>query len=175
VRRRLLLPVLLAVLAATGPAGAHEIRIALTTVEPNPRSGLVEVMHRFWVHDAEHATQLLGGMTGDIVDDVALQRLFSRYVAQRFTLADADREPLALELVGAEVDGDFLWVYEQMPIDRFDAIRAVAHSSLQDVWTDQVNQVNVRRGDAVRTLYLQYGEGLQPIRPFEEPAAPREE
>ena len=36
---------------------AHEMKSAITKVLFNQRTGNIEVMHRFYVHDAEHAVK----------------------------------------------------------------------------------------------------------------------
>ena len=40
---------------ACGQAVAHQQKIAITTVLFNPRTENIEIMHRFNLHDAEHA------------------------------------------------------------------------------------------------------------------------
>jgi hypothetical protein len=156
-------------LALAGSPAAHQLKEALTTVEVNERSGLVEVVHRFWIHDAEHAVTRLGGLSGDIRTDPALQQAFGRYVARAFVLADAEGAPLELSLLGTEVDGPFIWVYEEMDADRFADIAFVAHGSMQEVWSDQLNQVNVKRPSGTRSLYLRAGDSLVAVPP---PATP---
>jgi len=133
---------------------AHQLQAALTTIELNPRSELVEIVHRFYAHDAEHALAEVAGIEGDIRTDPALLEAFGRYVARHFSLTDAEGNALEPELVGAEVEGDFLWVYQQLPAGDFGRIARIGHDSLQEVWPQQENRVNLRRDDGVRTLIL---------------------
>ncbi|HSG89109.1 MAG TPA: DUF6702 family protein [Pseudomonadales bacterium] len=170
--RRLALPgalaaALLALLLGGAPvtAGAHQLRAALTSLALNARTAQVEVIHRFYVHDAEHAVERLGGMRGDIGRDPALRDAFAHYVRTHFTLADANRTPLPIALVGAELDGDFLWVYEELPGDAWEKIAFVGHSSLQELWPEQENRVNLRTASGVHTVILHAGDGLQATRP----------
>ena len=144
---------------------AHQLKEALTTVEVNERTGLVEVIHRFWLHDAEHALGNLGGLTGDLRREVPLQAAFARYVARQFVLADADREPIALDLLGVELEGSYIWVYQEMDAARFGDIAFVGHGSMQEVWSDQLNQVNVKRPSGTRSLYLRAGDALVAMPP----------
>ena len=133
---------------------AHLTKAALTTVELNARTGLVEVVHRFLAHDAEHAITTLSGLSGDLRSDPVLQDAFARYVAGRFEMIDADGAPIDLELIGAELDGPYLWIYQEAAGDRFDAISGVGHPALQELWGEQINQVNVRTAAGMRTLHL---------------------
>lgn len=110
----LLAAALWAVLAAE-PATAHQLKVAITTALFNPRSGDIEVMHRFYRHDAEHALGVITGAGADIVDSERDRLKFAVYVHDHFALRGigADLEPLTL--VGAELDGEFLWVYQRTP------------------------------------------------------------
>ena len=54
---------------ACGQAVAHQQKIAITTVLFNPRTENIEIMHRFNLHDAEHAVKAMFKKTADILDD----------------------------------------------------------------------------------------------------------
>lgn len=153
--RTILTAALLAVLwlAVPGPeSAAHQLRAAITTVLFNPRTGNIEVMHRFYSHDAEHALALITGETADLLDDAGDRMDFARYVHQRFEL-DGMGAPLApLNLVGAEAEGDFLWVYQRTPLVPQLTGLEVRFDALRDVWRDQVNTLNVERDGQVHTL-----------------------
>ena len=92
---------------ACGQAVAHQQKIAITTVLFNPRTENIEIMHRFNLHDAEHAVKSLFKKTADILDDQETQTAFARYVANRFVLLNAQDDSLPLNLVGFEVDVNF--------------------------------------------------------------------
>jgi len=152
-RRPPCVAVLLAIALMAAPAQAHQLKAAISTALFNPRSGDIEVMHRFYSHDAEHAVRQITGRPSDLLDDPEDRMRFAVYVHERFELSGigAALEPLAL--VGAELDGDYLWVYQRTPAPatglagveaRFDAMR--------DLWPSQVNTLNVERDGRVRTL-----------------------
>ena len=143
-RRRVtfLAAVLVGALAFASPVSAHQPKSALSTLELNERTGLVEIVHRFWVHDAEHAAEEVTGVAGDLRSDDAAQAAFARYVREHFALADAERTPLALEDVGVEVDGPYVWVYQELPGEALDRIAWLRFDALQELWRDQVNQLN---------------------------------
>ena len=154
-RLRLALFLLAALLS--GAADAHRLKNAFTTVLFNDRSGRLEVMHQFYLHDAEQvATEIVSphtGGTADLFENAEDRQRFAIYVHERFSLYDAAGDPLPLTLRGAEIDGDFLWVYQAMqlpepPLTAF----AVEHRALRDLWPDQVNTVNVEGRGPVRTL-----------------------
>lgn len=162
-RRRLATATLAGVLLA-GVAGAfaHQLKAALTTVRTNPRTELVEVVHRFYVHDAEQALPLLlgpGAAGGsDLYDDPAARLRFALYVHEAFRLS-ANDTALPLDLLGAEIEGEHLWIYQIGPVPAADARTLQVHQpALQELWPDQVNQVNVRLRGPVRTLEFRAGD-----------------
>ena len=155
---------LLAGLISALPLSAHQQKEAITRVFFNPHSGNIEVMHRFLLHDAEHATRQLFGGDADLLASAAARERFENYVHEQFTLQDQDGTALTLEPVGNEIEGRFLWVYAETPIP--DALTALtlSHDALRDLWTDQVNLVNVEREGTVRSATFEEGRGEATIR-----------
>lgn len=150
---RLLVPGMAALLLCLSQAAsAHQIKAAITKVLFNPRTENIEVMHRFNLHDAEHAVKSLVTKDADILDDAQTQKAFADYVAEHFTMLTADNSPLALKLVGYESEGKFFWVYqetEQPP--SLDGLK-IRHDALRDLWADQVNTLNVEGNGPLKTL-----------------------
>ena len=137
---------------AGGVASAHQQKAALTEVLFNPRTGNIEVAHRFALHDAEHAVRIELGVDGDLYTTPETRAAFASYVAKHFSLATPDGAPLPLALLGVEISDGHLWVYQETPApDAIDAL-VVRCGALRDIWPDQINRVNVKRGDDVRTL-----------------------
>ena len=70
-----LISLVLMVVASIGlsPAFAHQQKAAETTVLFNKRSGELEVTHRFYLHDTEHAVQALFDKNADILDSEKTQ------------------------------------------------------------------------------------------------------
>ena len=138
-------------------ADAHRLKNAFTTVLFNERSGRLEVMHQFYLHDAEQvATEIVGPVTGEsanLFERAEDRQRFAIYVHERFSIYDPVGDPLPLTLRGAEIDGDFLWVYQAMrlPDPPLDAL-TMEHRALRDLWPDQVNTVNVEGRGPIRTL-----------------------
>ena len=149
----LLLPALLlsAVLISAVPLSAHQQKESVTRILFNPRTGNIEVMHRFVLHDAEHAVRKLFGGNADILADAAVRKRFEKYVHERFSLQDQDGNVLVLAPVGHEIEGRFLWVYAEVSIPAELTALTLSHDALLDVWPDQVNLVNVERDKKVRS------------------------
>jgi hypothetical protein len=132
---------------------AHQLQAALTTVLFNERTGRIEVMHRFFAHDAETLLGELIGPGTDILDSSEDQLRFGIYVHDRFRLYDAAGKSIELTLKGAELEGDFLWVYQAAPIpDPPLTGLQIEHPALRELWEAQVNTVNIERRGDIQTL-----------------------
>jgi len=149
--------VLLSLGALAAEAFAHQQQAALTRVLFNSRSGNLEVMHRFLVHDAEHAVRQLLDPEADLIASAPAREQFSAYVQERFALLGSEGNALALQYVGQEIDGIFLWVYQEMPIPDSLTSLSIIHNALRDLWPEQNNLVNIERDGQVQTLNFNGG------------------
>lgn len=139
------------------PLLAHEQKEAVTRVFFNERTGSIEVMHRFLLHDAEHASRKLFGADMDLLGRAEDRGRFEAYVHAHFELLDQKREPIPLDAVGNEIEGRFLWVYAEAPIPENALELTVSHGALRDVWADQINLVNIERAAQVRSAVFSEG------------------
>ncbi len=136
-------------------AHAHQQKAAITRVVFNERTGTLEVMHRFYLHDAEHAVRQLIESDADIIGNEQTRAQFAEYVQQQFSLKSPSGEALVLSPVGHEVDGNFFWVYQERTLPANVSELQVIHNALREVWPDQINTVNFERGGSVTTLTFQ--------------------
>ena len=136
-------------------AFAHQQKAAETTVLFNKRSGQLEVMHRFYLHDTEHAVQTLFDKNADILNSKETQQQFSEYVAKQFLLHTNNDKKLLLSNVGFEVEGKFFWVYQETAIANDLKGIKIFNGSLRDLWPTQINMVNIEGKGNVKTLYFQ--------------------
>ena len=69
---------------------------------------------------------------------------------------------LSLNYVGAEIDGQFLWVYQEA--EQLDDVKAlsVVNVALRDVWPDQVNLVNVEKEGQI--LSMSFSDSIESLR-----------
>jgi hypothetical protein len=147
-----------ALLFAAFSLSAHQQKTAISTVLFNPRTNNIEIMHRFRVHDAEHAVKEILGKDADIIDSKKTQQQFGDYVNQRFNLFDNDEQPLPLKMVGVELDGKFFWVYQETTQltqstrpNQLDNM-TIRHDALRDLWPEQVNTINIEGKGKLQTL-----------------------
>ena len=143
---------LLILAALSCQLGAHEMKTALTKVLFNERSGNIEVMHRFYVHDAEHGVKQLFDKSADLINSEQTQQTFSEYVSAHFALSTLDGQPIELTLLGGQLDGRFFWVYQEASDPGQLAGLRIKHNSLQALWPKQVNTVNIEGKGEVKSL-----------------------
>lgn len=145
-------------------AAAHQLKVALTTVLFNGRIGRLEVMHRFYLHDAEQVASVIAGRGANLLEDPEDRQRFGIYVHERFSLATAEGEVLPITLRGTEIDGDHLWVYQAMPLPETPLTDlVVSNRALRDLWPDQVNTVNVEGAGPVQTLVFRDAVSTLPV------------
>lgn len=133
---------------------AHQLKASVTTVLFNKRTNNIELMHRFYLHDTEHAVGHLFPGSADIISNKKDQQRFADYIESHIALQTLDGKPLPLQDVGAQVDGKFFWVYQEAPIPKEIKGIRMSHGALRDLWPAQVNMVNVEGKGKVKTLHF---------------------
>ncbi|WP_155524577.1 DUF6702 family protein [Oleisolibacter albus] len=148
---------------AARPALAHRAKASTSWVRWNPRNALLEISHRLHAHDAEVALHDIEGVSAPDVGVPRTQAQLALYVEKHFALRDAAGNPLDLTLLGAEQEGDQLYIYQQRPLPQPPPAFGVRDSILTDVFPEQQNQVNLDNGLAgaagIRTLIFKAGDG----------------
>jgi len=142
---------------------AHQQKEAYTTMLFNQRTGNLEVTHRFYIHDAEHAMAAIANRKADLTADVKALHEFSDYVRDSFKVKLSEDEFLYLDTVGQEVEGKYLWVYQETPIDPELKIFKLNMTALQSVWPEQINHINVERNGKVKSVRLKKSSQWQTI------------
>jgi hypothetical protein len=134
---------------------AHQQKESYTTVLLNQRSGLIEIAHRFYIHDAEHAIAKVTGKTTDLTAEQSAKDDFALYVSRTFQLKYSQADNLlALQTVGFEIEGKYFWLYQQAPMPNELNALHVKMTSLQEVWPSQINHINLEKGKAINSVRL---------------------
>lgn len=145
--------VVMLLLMSVGSAAAHQLKSAVTTILFNDRTGNIEIMHRFVLHDAEHAVgELFGKRQADIHTDEETRALFAAYALEAFGLQTLEGNALPLEPVGYQVEGRDFWVYQETPIPGELKGLSVRQKALQELWSEQQNLVNIEGKGPIKSL-----------------------
>lgn len=151
---RCLLIVALALLATT-PATAHRGHDGLTLVTIT-KDGKLTVSHRFEAHDLEPMLARIAPEAQPSLDDPqALQGLVS-YLNTHFRLV-AGRTPIALRQQGVDATSNIVQVDFVGKLPAATRALSITNTLFDGLRARQVNQVNVRRGNVVRTMTFANG------------------
>lgn len=135
-------------------AQAHKIKTAFTIVLFNDRTNNIEVVHRFYLHDAEEAVWELFDKNADIIASEQTQAIFALYVENKFALKDQNEQIIELETLGFQNEDGYFWVYQEAPIPAQLSKLSLKHEALKDVWSEQFNVVNVEGLAQIHTLHF---------------------
>ncbi len=137
------------------PAFAHQQKTAISRVFFNPRTKNVEIEHRFYIHDAEHAVKQLFDKNADILGNEESRATFADYVAKGFAIAGPDGNILQMKDVGYEMDGRFFWVYQETEKPPVLEGLIIKHDALREIWPSQTNTVNIEGNGDIKTITFQ--------------------
>lgn len=140
------------ILLASGEVNAHKIKTAFSIVLFNDRTENIEVVHRFYLHDAEEAVWELFDKNADIIGSEETQAIFTEYVMSKFELKDQSGKAIALDTLGYQNDGGYFWVYQETPYQQGITKLYIKQDALKDVWSQQFNVVNIEGLGEVYTL-----------------------
>jgi hypothetical protein len=129
---------------------AHRAPGSLTTLKWNEASGRTEIIHQLHTHDAELGVGASLDMTDLSVEDAEGRAQIAIYIEEHFHIKMGEKE-LQLELIGAELSGNYILVYQEFP-DRLPQNILIHDSILKDTFPAQINQVNIEDGDKVHSL-----------------------
>lgn len=150
--RSLIIASLLALLFGAGPSFAHRVPEGLTTIARNANTGAIEIVHRLHTHDAERALSELLQKPQLTLDTLEARAQLALYVESRFQIIDhANGEPVKLTLVGAELDGEYVLIFQESATPLPNSL-SLRHDALRDVIPNQVNTVNISLDSQLRTL-----------------------
>lgn len=134
---------------------AHQAHAGITEISWNNNTGEVEITHRLYAHDLEprlFQTPLSGwGNTLEGIEKVG------RYSHAKFMMI-VDGEPVPLSYVGAEPEGEFIYIYFTAPEIENGKTIVVRDSLLMDAFDDQINLVNVTLNGQTHSQYFRYGD-----------------
>jgi len=144
-----------AVLCVAALAFAHRMPGSISTVKRSASGDIIEIIHRLHSHDAELGLAAVLGKRNLSLETLADRAQLALYVEERFVIAGFEDGRiggrLALELVGAELDGEFILVYQEFA-GKLPAGLAIRDDILRDVFPEQVNHVNVATGGVVHSV-----------------------
>ena len=136
-------------------AHAHRVGIPLTTIEWNTRSDTWEITHRLDMHDFDPV----------LTEDFSPSRLYETagglahidtYVRRHFAITGETE----LTYIGAEQDGDFVWVYYEM--QAIDQTLLIRNDLLMGEGATTSALVNIAGAEGLASLVFEEGDSAKP-------------
>ena len=90
----------------------------------------------------------------DLISDPVSREAFAYYAISTFSMQDQQQHPLTLTYVGTELQGKYLWVYQETPITTYMEGFYLKMTTLQELWSEQTNHINVERNKHVTSARL---------------------
>ncbi|PHS29279.1 MAG: hypothetical protein COA85_00995 [Robiginitomaculum sp.] len=142
------------------PAQAHRAHAGLTEIVWNAHTQEMEITHRLYAHDLEPRlfSHVLSGWeeTQEGVERVG------EYCTVKFQIRDKG-QPVPLSYVGAEPEGEFIYVYFTAPRPAEGDSLSIYNAMLMDAFDDQVNLVNLTLDGKTQSQYFRFGEAAKPL------------
>ena len=130
---------------------AHRQHQMWTTIVEADTPERLEISHR--IH-AEDAIQILQN-TGFIDPELNSLQEFAQlalYLESTFIITSPDGKPTLPKLSGSELEGNYIFVYQELSGTHHADEYTYQSSGLMEVHTDQVNYIQIYRNNQVETL-----------------------
>ncbi|MCF6275077.1 MAG: hypothetical protein L3J05_04870 [Robiginitomaculum sp.] len=142
---------------------AHRQKQAMSHIEWNAKTKMLEVIHDLHAHDAEQVLARLGLINTPDITSLRARASLALYVQKNFKLATLDGQNLALTIIGAEAGTTYAHVYMEVEMAEAPPGLLITDTILQDIFVDQINQVNMTFGDTVKSAIFAAGDGQKKI------------
>lgn len=141
------------------PAWAHRLARTETDVRI-ATDGTVAVTHVYHIQDAQTALYKAGLLERPDLSSLRARAQLALYTASNFALIVGD-EPIQLDIVGAEIEGDSVFVYQEGRLS--DGDLTVSASMLRELVHGQRNSVNIVKNGQTQTLDFSGDDGPKPV------------
>lgn len=132
------------------PSGSQAHRSHFGWTDIRERDGVLQIEHRFHEHDVVRLLTRLGETESDVTS-TRNQARFALYVEQHFSL-QVNSKSVELELVGAELSGAYVFVYQQLTVSEAITGMTFTADPLMELYDDQLHLVNIVIADRNATL-----------------------
>jgi len=131
---------------------AHRVSSALTTVVWVESEKSFEITHRLHLHDVQAALRNVIADPSTTIFSPEGQAELILYVSEAFEVSGDSVEPIVLTPLGAEVEGDYVYIYQEANLERVPSNLTVLDLTFLDIYGPQENQVNVEYDGTIQSL-----------------------
>ncbi|MBT3428451.1 MAG: hypothetical protein HOL98_15985 [Gammaproteobacteria bacterium] len=139
---------------STMQATAHRQHHMWTTIVQADTQDALEISHR--IH-AQDAIKILRNMGVNEPELTSLQELaqLALYLESTFIITSPDGTPTQPKLIGSELEGNYVFVYQELTSGHHPGEYSYQSSGLMEVHSDQVNYIQIHHHNRVETLEFQ--------------------
>lgn len=154
----------LLLLAFPPVASAHRYHTSVTRLEYNSEEHLAEITVQTFADDIEAALSKRSGAEGNVRLDGSKKTnaLALDYLRSVFKLKKGEAE-IELQWIGMELKGYTVWIYLQAKAPEGIAKTSLRNNLLFELFSDQINIVNVLNDGKRNTLIFKRGEAAKAI------------
>ncbi|MFD2245960.1 DUF6702 family protein [Pontibacter ruber] len=143
---------------------AHDYHTSITDVSYNPRTKSLEVAVKVFTDDLEDALSRRNKRKITYSKSGEVQRFLADYLQSSLTFEVAQGKPLKHTFVGAEEDADVIWAYVEVPLQATALSQLyVRNAVLTELFSDQMNIVNINYKGKVNSTLFQKDDGVKKI------------
>ena len=139
-------------LGAASPAYAHRQKLSYTDIEWLEESGEIGVTHRIHMHDAVKALVAKGKLDRPTLTDLRSQAILAIYLQEQFAIYGQDEARIALDVLGAEIQGSDVFIYMTGKMDGPPKGLSIFCEILHAAYATQRNHVTVNLPGEVHTV-----------------------
>lgn len=144
-------------------AFAHKQRLSLTRIDWNERSKTLDIIHSFHVHEAENTLYDSGVIRYPDLTKLKPRARLALYTSERFSLSQNGSAVLKLDIIGAEIDGQSVYVYQQIALNEPPKRLIVSNTIFRELVKDQINNVDVNIDGEIKSLQFKGNDGPKSV------------
>lgn len=135
---------------------AHRQHLSWTEVALSDDKRSAEITHRLYLHDSVALLRSMGFDNPDL-DSLEHLAVLAVYAAKNTQLILKDDTLAEAEIIGAETEGDFVFVYQEV-LNQPSALKKIQASIFMDINAGQINRINILHSGNIASLKFFAGE-----------------
>lgn len=141
------------------PVQAHDYHASITDVKFNPRTQSLEVAVKVFMDDLEAALSRRTKSSVTYSASEQVKKYLADYLSANLVFEVEKGKPLKQKFVGSEEDADVVWMYVEVPVQQASVPQLyVKNAVLTELFSDQMNIVNVNYRGTTESVMMQRGE-----------------
>lgn len=129
---------------------AHRQHLSWTEVALSDGKKSAEITHRLHQHDSVALLRSMGFDNPDL-DSLEHLAVLAVYAARNTQLILKDGTLAEAEIIGAEAEGDFVFVYQET-LNQPSPLEKIATSIFMDINAEQINRINILHNGNISSL-----------------------